>query len=307
MKKNQFIILTSLLASFATHAESSTTTTTPTGRSETSLGSPISNKKFEDDKDITDAKLKADSGSLSRISLKVSLEYKGAPISDLNNPMQPNPDGTVAVNETSLGGSIGSRFRLDSKSTIGIGTGVNALTPLQGTKRYDVKNPYLSYDRNSKISEIQMRNSISLSAITIQTYRTTGEYGGISLDNSLVYNIGSSSFALALDTSLNYYLFEREYLKSDRKVITYQLAFYPAVKYNVTDALNFNSSLAIGYYNPRDTKELSVLSNKVLSQRLAMGYAFSKTIYISPYLNFYPNQLNTDTTTLNIATTFSVL
>lgn len=275
--------------------------------SRTTLSDSLKNSKSEDNLDITDAKLKADSGSLSKYSLKFNFSYAGAPIGDLNNPMQPNPDGSVGVFETNIGGSISARYRINKLSTVGAGTGVTALTPFQGVKRYDVKNPFISYDITSKLADIQIRNSVSYSAVTNPVYRNLGEYGGILLDNSVVYNIGVSPFAVALDTNLSYYLFERGYDKKDKNAQRYSLAFYPAVKYNFNDNLNINTSLNVGFWNPRTTENQIVLMNKVLSQRLAVGYGYSHDIYFSPYLNFYPGQFAWDSTTINFSTTFSVL
>lgn len=309
------------LASAANAQTSSTTlsTTTPATattsevavqESTTKIGEVLKNKKFDDDKDITDSKLKADSGSLSRYSLKFSLSYFGPPVGDLSNEMQPNPDGSVGTYETALGGSIGFRYRFDAKSALSLGTGVNAVTPIQGVKRYDVKNPFLSYDRNARLGEVQMRNSFGVTAVTNPAFRDIGEYAGLNYDNSLVYNIGTSGFAVGLDTSLSYYLFERGIKENSKKEAAagrYSLGFYPQVKYNFTDKFNTYTSLAINFNNPRGTEDHTVLWNRTLSQRLGFGYAFSRDIYFAPYFNFYPKSFTADSTTVNFSTTFSIL
>lgn len=304
-----FLIATALFYAHLSWGQSSATLSSPasTNESHTTLNDVLGNKKFEDNTDITDAKLKADMGSLSRYSLKFSLVYLGPGITDLSNPSQPNPDPIPCVCDTSFGGSISTRYRIDGKSTIGVGTGLSALTPLQGAKRYDVKNPFISYDSSSKVQDIQVRNSISLSAVTNVTYRNVAETSGIGLDNSLVYDLGLSRIAIGIDSSLSYYLFERGYDKLDRETTRYSLSFYPTTKYNFSDRLNVTTSLALGFYNPRKSDDSLILKNKTLSQRLGVGYAFTRDIYLNPYLNFYPGQFNTDTTTINVSTTFSVL
>lgn len=288
----------------------STTSDVATQQSTTTVGDVLKNKKFEEDKEITDSKLKADSGSLSRYSLKFSLSYFGPPVGDLSNEMQPNPDGSVGTYETALGGSIGFRYRFDAKSALSLGTGVNAVTPIQGVKRYDVKNPFLSYDRNARLGNVQMRNSFGVTTVTNPAYRDIGEYAGLNYDNSLVYNIGASGFAVGLDSSLSYYLFERGIKPKSRKEAAagrYSLGFYPQVKYNFTDKFNAYTSLAINFNNPRGTEDHTVLWNRTLSQRLGFGYAFSRDIYFAPYFNFYPKSFTADSTTVNLSTTFSIL
>jgi hypothetical protein len=279
----------------------------PTNESTIKMGNVLGNKKFEDDKDITDSKLKADSGSLSRYSLKFAFSYYGPPIGDLSNEKQPNPDGSIGNTDTAVGGSMSFRYRLDSKSAISAGTGINVLTPMQGSKRTDIKQPFASYDRNSRIGDFQVRNSYGAAVVTQPEYLDVGEYGGLSYDNSFVYNFGTSGFAAGIDSSFNYYLFNRGWEKADRNAQQYTLGFYPQVKYNITDKTNVYSSLALGFQNFRSNEDRYSLMNKTLSARLGMGMAFTRDIYFAPYLNFYPKDLKTESTTISFATVFSIL
>ncbi|WP_415062175.1 hypothetical protein [Bdellovibrio sp.] len=287
----------------------STTSSTESMTQESTLkvGDVLKNKKFEDDKEITDTKLKADSGSLSRYSLKFSLAYSGPPIGDLSNKYQPNPDGSIGVFATSLGGSISGRYRMDSKSALSVGTGITALTPLHGVERTDVKTPFISYDRNARLGEVQMRNSYGASITTVPNFRDVGQYSSLSYDNSLVYNFGASGFAVGLDTGLNIFLYERGYEKKDGKASRYHMGFYPQVKYNFSDRVNVYTSVAMNFWNPRFRDSEADLLNKTLSGRLGMGVAFTRDIYFAPFLNFYPENLRTETTTLSFATIFSIL
>ncbi|WP_413558651.1 hypothetical protein [Bdellovibrio sp. HCB209] len=314
----KLILASALLGLSISAFGQSTKLTLPTSENSNAVAAPTSvlkqkdviNKKFEDDKDITDARLKADSGSLSRYSLKVSLSYSGPPVGDLGNPNQPNPDGSICACETSLGGSIGARYRFDSKSALSVGTGVNALTPFQGVKRYDVKNPFVSYDRNARVGDVQMRNGVSATYVTNQTYRDIGEYAGLGYDASFLYNIGTTGLGVGIDGSFNYYLFDRGPDMANKKELTtgrYSLGFYPQVKYNFTDKWNMYSSLALNFNNPRGTEDASVLWNRTLSSRVGMGYAFTRDIYFAPYINYYPKSFTADSTTVNFSTTFSIL
>jgi hypothetical protein len=191
-----------------------------------------------------------------------------------------------------------------------LGTGVSAVTPVQGVKRYDTKNPYLSYDRNGRLFEMQMRNSYGVTYVTNPAYRDIGEYAGVTYDNSLLYNIGTSRVGVGIDTSLAYYFFERGpnmKSKKERGAGRYSLSFYPQIKYNFTDKFSTYTSLSMNFSNPRGEEDLSVLLNKTLSQRLGFGYAFTRDVYFAPYFNFYPKSFTADSTTVNISTSFSIL
>ena len=187
---------------------------------------------------------------------------------------------------------------------------MSAVTPLQGVKRYDTKNPFISYDRNGRLFEMQMRNSIGATYVTNPAYRDIGEYSGLNYDNSLLYNIGTSRVAVGVDTSLSYYFFERGpnmKSKKEKAAGRYSLAFFPQVKYNFSDKFSAYTSLAMNFSNPRGEEDLSILWNKTLSQRLGFGYAFTRDVYFAPYFNFYPKSFTADSTTVNFSTTFSIL
>jgi hypothetical protein len=310
MKRVVFVYLVLLTLSFSVSgwAQSSTlNVAAPTAESKASLPTLEGNKKVEDTQGITDGKLKAEDGSLSRYSLKFSLSYNGPPVGDLGNKYQPNPDGTVGVYETSLGGAISGRYRINGQSTVSLGTGVNALTPFHGVERTDVKNPFLSYDRSNRFGNLQMRNSYGVAGVTVPVYRDAGQYGTVSYDNSMVYNLGTSNVALGLDTSISYFLYQRDYERADRNVSRHFWGFYPQVKYYFSDKTNVYTSLAMNFWNPRKVDDTWALWNKTLSQRVGMGYSFTRDIYFGPYLNFYPEKMNMNSTTVSFATVFSIL
>lgn len=312
MKRLVSLFLATSALSLAAIAQSSSaslgTTTTPSaGENKVSLSEVVGNKKFEENNEITDAKLKADAGSLSKYSLKFNLSYYGPTAGDLTAKDQPNPDGSVGSYETSIGGSLGARYRIDPKTTISMGSGLKLIHPFHGAERMDLNNPYLSYDMTNKINGVQMRNSFGVSYITVPNYTKVGEFAGLSYDLSFNYDLGSSGFAVGLDGSLGYYLYKRDYQKSDKSANRSSISMYPTLKYNVSDKLNINTSPSLSYANYRSTSDELTFVQKTVSQRIGLGYAFSRDIYIAPYINFYPDRWTPDATTLNISSSFSLL
>jgi hypothetical protein len=282
-------------------------TQVPVQESVIKMDSVTGNKKFEEDQNITDAKIKADAGSLSRYSLKFSLSYFGPPVGDLSNKKQPNPDGSIGSFDTALQGAISGRYRLSKQSAISLGTGMGARTPFHGTEQVDVKNPFIGIDRTGRLGDVQMRNQISLEVATYPEYRDVAQWGTLDYKSSLVYNFGTTPWAVGLDSSINYFMYEREYIKADRSAGRYTVAFYPELKYNWSDKLNVYSSVAIKFANPRERSNEWDMLNKTLTQRVGLGYAVSRDIYLAPNLNFYPDNANLNSTTFNFATIFSIL
>ncbi|MFZ3229320.1 MAG: hypothetical protein WA160_03870 [Pseudobdellovibrio sp.] len=263
--------------------------------------------KSEENIEITDAKIKADAGSLSKYSLKFNLSYYGPTFGDVSAKDQPNPDGSIGTYETSIGGSLGGRYRFDKKTTLSVGGGLKLIHPFHGMDRTDLNNPYISYDMTNYMSGIQMRNSFGASVITVPNYTAVGEYAGLSYDASFTYNIGYSGYAIGIDSSVGYYLYNRGYITSDKKASRAAVAVFPTLKYNFSDTLSINTSTSISFWNPRQLRDEFALLNKTVSQRLGLGYAYTRDIYLAPYINFYPDRLSLDRTTINFSTSFSVL
>lgn len=293
---------------------SATSVSAPTSASDGSKGEVrtkieevLTNKKYEENAEITDAKMRADAGSLSRYSMRFSLGYYGPPIGELDQRKQPNPDGSVGNSDTAISGSVNAVYRFSSNSTLSMGTGIKALTPFHGLQRFDTSDPYLSYGLTDKLGAVQMRNSFGVSAVTQYNYRQVGEYAGLNWDSSYVYALGTSKFSVGTDTSLGYYLYNRSYIPKDGKAVQYSLSMYPMVKYTFNDKLSMNTSVAVSWWNLRRRENPWLLENRTLSQRLAVGWAIRRDIYLQPYLNFYPEHLAMDSTTFNISGVFSVL
>lgn len=311
------IALLLILASWimAVEAQSATTTTTAVssaqsesqGQSSSSLSEIMGNKKFAENEEITDEKLKAEEGSRSRYSLKFSLSYSGPPVTEPLGKDLPNPNNMPGVYRTSLGGSVSGRYRFDSRTALSLGTGISALTPFHGVERMDVRTPYLSLDRSGRVGDVQMRNSLGVSVTTIPNFKELGQFGTLSFDNSLIYDIGSSDFAVGLDSGLSFFLYDREYQSSDRRASIYFLGFYPNAKYRLNSKVNFNTSFNVSYASPRSRENAFALENMRISQRVGMGWAINKEVYFAPYINFFPETANLDTTTLNFSTVFSIL
>jgi hypothetical protein len=279
----------------------STGTMTPepsSGESTAKLRDVLKNKKYEEDHLITDSKLRADEGS-----------FYGPTVNDLGSANQPNPDHSKSPKETALSGSLGGRYRMDSTHTISAGTGLKAIHPFHGMERIDTNTPYTSYDISSRWHGIQMRNSPGVSYVTIPNYTESGEFASLDYNFSAVFDLGVSKWAIGNDVNFGYYLYNRDYRASDANAVRFGVSTSPFVKYNFTDKFSINTSVGLAWWNPRaaERKDAPVLYNNSVTQRLGLAYAFTRDIYFTPYVSFFPGKLATDLTTLNFSTIFSVL
>lgn len=303
---NRFIIAAIFLAASSAFAQTSQTAVSSQTVNESVLTDSLRNKTFQDNSDITDAKLKADGGSLSRYSLKFNLSYTGPTLADMSEKDQPNPDGSIGSFQTAIGGSMGLRYRINSKSTVGLSTGLKAIHPFHGMERFDVSNPSLTYDYSTRVWDMQMKNSPGFVLRTVPEFKNVGQYGMLLDNHSIVYDLGASGFAVGVDMAVGYFMYEREYIKKDGKAARYSFEFNPNVKYNFSDKLSVVTSSNISLWNPRGRSDQYALLNKSVNQRLGLGWAINRDTYLNPYFTFYPQHLAWSGVTMNVNTIFSV-
>jgi hypothetical protein len=278
------------------------------GRSKLELPAILSDKKFAPDNAITDLKMRADAGSLSRYSVKGTLDYSGPTVNDFSNPDQPNPDHTIGAHKTNARGSLATRYRFDSDQAMSFGTGITVQTPTYGINRVDVNNPYLSYDLTKKLGKFQTRISPTATLITTPESRNVGQVATGGLTGGAVYNLGYSRWAVNVDGNASYGFFNRRYrYPVDRRTSALDVGLYPGIKYNATDNLTIAASLSFGYLTPRVEQKLSALNPKTVGARIGVGWAIKRDIYIYPYLTLYPTQLEEESTSFNVSTVFSIL
>lgn len=316
--------LVTLTTALAQTSESSSSIAAPSAATST-LPMPrgLSNKKFDDDKEITDARIRAMSGSVSRYSAKFDLNYAGPPLNDFSAKLQPNPDDKVNPKKTNIGGSIGTRYRLDKKSAIGLNVGIRALYPAYGIHEFETKDPNLNYDYTTRVGDIQMRNSIGFSYITNPDILQVGETSSMQLMQSLAYEIDNTRLFATIDTMFMYGFYDRGYVasppgfKRPKKVPTrligdgnaqrYMIAVMPGMKFRYSDALSFFTSVGVSEWNPRSQDSSLVLWHNTIMQHIGLGWAVQRDIYLSPAIDIYPQALAFDTTTFSLSTIFSIL
>lgn len=276
------------------------------------LKATVRNPEFADSRILTDAKLKAEEGSLSRYSFKGSLSWYGPPVGDLSASDQPNVDGVVRNNAQRISGSLMARYRIDSNSAINFGTGISAVKPLHGLERVDANNPFVSFSRSRRSGALQMRHSIGASVATVPVYTALGEVGGASVDNDFVYDVGSSRLSLAVETDVTYWFFSRTYVArpinkgGDGLAQQWTALLAPGFRYRVTDALNVSGSVGISIYNPRlDSNHLTVWS-AATTLRLGLGYAVTRDVFLNPYVSAFASRPSFATSSLNLATIWSL-
>jgi hypothetical protein len=298
----------------------------------------IKNKEFQEDYKVTDIRLRAAAGSLSKYSINSNFAITGPRVGNLQDPTVPNPDGKVQHGAQTLRGTVSGRYRLDSDHAVGFGAGIQFDHPIQGIDKTNASTPFLSYNIANRIGATQVISSPGVSYTTLPEYTAVGQFAAANVMNSFVRNLGSSRFALSLDINGSYFMYNRGYVQGaggsgaaysqrgakqrdssgsaasntmyggdNYKATQFSVSTGPGLKYNFSDHMNVYTSIEVNYYNPRSQPNPSVIWNSTPSTRLGLGYAYSRAIYIAPYIQTYPSIMTADMTTINISTIFSLL
>lgn len=293
---------------------------------------PLQNYKYEDTSGITDLRLRAEQGSMSRFSGKFSFGYNGPVIDDLNNPYQPDPDNSVTHNPTSLKGDIALRYRMSPTSAMNFGTGVSRVTPFTDEARTDVNTPFIAYDHTHRVKAYQLRESVRTSLVTNPEMRATGQVASLGLGFAVLRNINYSRWEVGFDTNFDYSFYSRPYDpgapatvsqsnvqggRPRRRGITsfvrngdgnagqFSVGISPTVRYRISEKVGAYTGVGFRFMDPRSAGNAQ-LDEKTVGGRAGVDIGFNHSFYFSPFIGFQPGAMALDTTSINFSTIFSL-
>lgn len=277
----------------------------PSIRSSSRLPSDEIKSNVTQEFQITNPELRAQDGSRSKYSLKVTLAYTGPPIGTPLEPMRPNPDNSPGDYRTRMSGSVGLRYRLPV-GALNFGAGVRMFTPFHGVEEFDAQDPFVSYDRSRRVGQWQMRQSVSGSATTTDNYVRRGQVASASYSASVKYGLVDWPLSFGWSSGLSVFGFQRSYRSGDGNVGNYFLNLSPGLEYQLLPSFNINASIYQGFTNLRKSDNWVDWDVRSLTGRLGLGISITREIYLRPYLDFYPQAFNWKTTTASFSTVFSI-
>lgn len=263
--------------------------------------------KFEKNEEIQDIELKAESGAQTRWSMKASLGYSGASLAEPLSDKRRNPDGRFTDTRTSLGGSVGLRYRMSKRSTLNLGTGISAVKPFHGVEQVDAQDPYISIDRSYKWAGVQWYSRAFQSVSTTEFYRDIGQWGGTAFSQSGRYFIPDTQWTVGANASISFFHYDRPYSKTNpHGGSNYFVGLYPNAAYRVNRRWMINTSTALSAANRRYFKDWSQWDLQNITQRVGFGWSITREIYLSPYVNFFWKDPTWKTSNFAFSTIFSV-
>jgi hypothetical protein len=262
------------------------------------------------DEEIQNARMRATSGSRSKISMSTSLSYSGGSIEDPLSEDRPKLDGDPSTETaTDLGGSISARYRFSDKVSATLGAGVGVLKPLHGAEQMNIDNPGLGLSRYYKLGIFQASTSASVTAGTSEAWKDINQDATLGVSQNMMAQVGNSNFTAGASLAAT----KRFYSDDLGQRIDYTVGFYPQLEYAITDKLVART--VFGYFNYFTSRESSTFDlssfkspsgKDFMYQSVGLGIVATRDIYIYPNIQFLPNDFGLDKTNVAISATINL-
>ncbi len=282
-------------------------------------------EKVEDlDSEITNAKLRAESGSKSQWSMSFSLSYNGGNLDKPFGKVRPNYSGEAALDSrTSISGDVGVSYRINKNNRMSLGTGVSVLTPFQNraedfTKmaknggKSDVSTPFISWGHAARIGSTQNSFSLGYSHATKEFYtEQLKAVGDLSASHTILIDLGSSGWQPGVSTSVYYSLYKDgaqsfDVVGNEDRRSDYTVGIYPFVEYAFNDKYSFRTVFRPFTFMHMRSDDATKFENVMYTQSMGFGIALTRDIYLYPNMQFAPENLKPELTNVGLSSTINM-
>ncbi len=267
------------------------------------------------DDEITNAKMRAESGSKSQWSISADLTYGGGNLEAPFSGVRPNYSGEVSTNDvTYLTGSIAGSYRVDKNNRINLGTGVEMLTPFQATAEEmttstenggnsEVATPYISWKWAGKIGSTQNALGATYSHST-SNYDLNQKHvsGAVGASHTVIFNIEGSNFQPGLMTAFEQQIFTQ----GNPRTYDYQFGFYPFAEYEMNDTFSLRTVFRPFTFSHLSTADSTTYVRSMYTQSVGLGIAVTRDIYVYPNMQFAPENLKPELTNVGLSTSLNI-
>jgi hypothetical protein len=276
------------------------------------------------DQEITNPKLRTDSGSKSKFSGSASMTYKGGSLAQAFGAERPDLSG-LPENQTdsSLDAGLRMRYRTSKNRSFTLGTSLGVRTPLQGdvdstSNQISVGDPLLTYNYTwAGAWGLQNSTNLYLSYGTSKESIRMDQVASAAADYSVMRSIASR-----LQVGLTANLYQNFYSNKpgadsitavhndpnhvDRRTAN-SLSISPTLEYYLNDKVAIRSTMS--YFRWRhvygDHDEWSLMRVKE-SQSIGVGWNVTRDVYLYPNVQFLPLDIRSQYTNVGLSTSINV-
>lgn len=259
------------------------------------------------DQEITNAKLRAESGSKKKWSFRSMFYYSGSSIITPFAADRPSFTGNATDSgNTSLDGEIGIKYRAADRHSLSLKTGISYLRPgagdmPDGSNKFEIANPSLTWDYVQRVRDFQLITSAGAEVYTSQELVDRGMLANLNVAQTAMYSAGNGWDLGAVADFNRYVLDNREGVEN----FSYQVGLYPMVEYAFNDRYSFRT--VFRYWTFQSNRQTPYTFDRLLgSQSIGLGIAVTRDFYMYPNLQFAPTNLKPEVTTWGIQTAINL-
>lgn len=275
---------------------------------------------------ITNKKMRAESGSKSRWSLSSELSYDGGSLEKPLAEDRPNIAGaTGTTTKALLGGSVSTKYNINTRDSLSAGVGVRWIAPLTTDKpknyngdRVDAQNPFITYQHFYKWSGIQSVFQLQPQAYTNSNQTNLGYVAALTAAQNNIYELGQSGVSLGL------YLFAQgnaynktgsigtpgseDYIADVRtEQSDYLFGASPFVEYVINDRFNLRTVFnAFNFQHLRSEARNTTFDQNTWTQSFGLGISITRDVFLYPNVQFVPDFARNDRTNVGLLANVNV-
>jgi hypothetical protein len=251
------------------------------------------------DEEITNAKLRAETGSKSLFSMQAALNYNGGSVNDPLGKVRPQlSPGTVENDPSKLYGTISGKYRMTDHDNLNIGVGVGWTTPTYEGQHGQMEDPYIAYGRTFKYGSVQNVLNVQFQKYTAQTQVNNNDSFETDIDHTFLTDIGKTKWQLGVDVAWTREFYSGSPVRDDSAQD--ELAAFPFAEYAFNDNFSFRTVYrGFTYFNTAQNSAAFVRDD--ITQSMGLGCSITRDIYLYPNVQWVWGDVRSDKT--NVALT----
>lgn len=244
------------------------------------------------DDEITNAKLRAETGSKSRWSGSFTANYNGGSLQKPMSKDRPNPTRDPIVPKTALQGDVGIRYRIDKNQSVKVGTGYSLERPFHEAKRGQINNPTVSYNHAGKMGGVQNSFDGLIQYSTNSDEVEIGQDFLFNVSDTLIYDFGGSRLSVGFVADFTYvnYSKKNELVQPKGQDLApaeayqedYSVGGYPFAEYAISDAVQLRTVFRPWIFSHARSAEGWTFDRRPWTQSFGVGWAVTRDIYLYP-------------------------
>ena len=244
------------------------------------------------DNEITNAKMRAESGSKSKYSASFSVRYDGGSLKDPGADARLNLLGGDNQEQVNLSATIKGRYRINKNTSVSANIGTKVVQPFHGNRgdqdkyldKVEVANPSVTLSTYRRTGNWMLNYSANLTYFTSEQSTDIGRLMKPSVDATALYDF-KNGFQVGIVGDIGYNIIDGRTIIGPNgriDVPDLTLAVYPFAEYTINDTFNLRTVYNAGLSHSRYSKRGGHWSNDLTRQSFGLGISVTRDVFLYP-------------------------